>query len=186
VKTVSNTQYLTSIKQCYLVVAVSVSFTERQYMVGEGARRLRVGLILSRNVPMEITVRVVLSGITAEGNAIKFLIMNLIFTYQLLIVLGNMVDFGSADRSVTFSRRTRREFINIPIINDNITEPLENFSLAIEIPPQFSNIGVILGDPAVATGFIIDDDGMDIIIRKNTICISSQLLSNCKKFCFEF
>jgi len=74
------------------------------------------------------------------------------------------VDFNSSQRNVVFSRRTRREFINIPIINDNITEPLENFSLSIEIPPQFSNIGVVLGDPAVATGFIIDDDGMDNIV----------------------
>ena len=37
-------------------------------MVTEGARRLRVGLELSRGIPMRITVTVVLTGITAEGN----------------------------------------------------------------------------------------------------------------------
>ena len=75
-----------------------------------------------------------------------------------------MVDFDSSRRTVVFNRRSTTEFFNVPIINDEISESLENFSLAIQIPPQFSDIGVVLGDPAVATGIIIDNDGMSIII----------------------
>jgi len=74
------------------------------------------------------------------------------------IYLGNMVDFDSSRRNVVFNRRSTTEFFNVPIINDAISEPLENFSLAIELDPQFSSMGVMIGDPAVATGFIIDDD----------------------------
>ena len=83
-----------------------------------------------------------------------------------------MVDFDSSRRNVVFNRRSTTEFFNVPIINDDISEPLENFSIAIEIPPQFSDIGVLLGDPAVATGFIIDNDGMSNI---NHICICIQI-----------
>ena len=49
--------------------------------------------------------------------------------------------------------------VSIPIINDDIVEPIENFNLSIEIQPQFLNIGVMQGTPAVAIGFITDDDG---------------------------
>ena len=70
------------------------------------------------------------------------------------------MDFNSSPINVTFNRRTTRAFTFVPIIDDNFNELIENFSISIEIPQQFSNIGVILGDPANATGFIIDNDGM--------------------------
>jgi len=50
--------------------------------------------------------------------------------------------------------------VSIPIINDKLVEPLEKFSLSIQIQPEFSNLGVVQGTPATAIGFIIDDDGM--------------------------
>ena len=50
--------------------------------------------------------------------------------------------------------------VSIPITDDDIVEAIENFSLSIQIQPQFSSIGVTQGTPAVAIGFITDDDGM--------------------------
>ena len=87
-----------------------------------------------------------------------------------------MVDFDSSRRNVVFNRRSTTESISIRIADDDISEPMENFSLAIEIPTEFSNIGVVLGDPAVATGFIIDNDGKDIIVisKKYWVCFPQK------------
>ena len=50
-------------------------------------------------------------------------------------------------------------FAFIPIIDNNAVEILENFSLYIQIPPEFAEIGVQLGALSMATGFIVNDDG---------------------------
>ena len=50
-------------------------------------------------------------------------------------------------------------FAFIPIVDNNAVESVENFSLSIEIPPEFEDIGVMLGALSMATGFIINDDG---------------------------
>ena len=61
-------------------------------------------------------------------------------------------------RSVIFLPGAITSFTDIPITDDPIAEPTENFTLSISIPLQL--IGVIPGDPSTATGFIMDDDGM--------------------------
>ena len=70
---------------------------------------------------------------------------------------GNGIDLDSNIRNFTFLPGAITSFIDIPITDDPIAEQTENFTLSILIPPQF--LGVILGDPSTATGFIIDDDG---------------------------
>ena len=50
-------------------------------MVTEGARRLRVGLELSRGIPMRITVTVVLTGISAEGNVVLYIMQHYAIIY---------------------------------------------------------------------------------------------------------
>lgn len=52
---------------------------------------------------------------------------------------------------------------SIRIFDDDIVETRENFTLSIRIQQQYANLGVRQGTPAVATGFIIDDDGMHYI-----------------------
>jgi len=71
---------------------------------------------------------------------------------------GNGIDVDSTVRSVIFPRGAITSSIEIPITDDPIAEPTENFTLSILIPLQLS--GVITGDPSTATGFIIDNDGM--------------------------
>jgi len=79
-------------------------------------------------------------------------------------LIGNGIDFDSSTTEAVFLRRATGRNVFIPIIDDSISEPLENFSLAIELDPQFSSMGVMIGNRAVATGFIIDDDeGIDSV-----------------------
>ena len=103
--------------------------------------------------------------------------------FAVCVFTGSGTDFNSSTVEVEFRRRTMGRNVIIPIIDDDIHEPLENFSLAIELDPQLSNMGVIIGEPAVATGFIIDDDeGM------NSMCYVSQLQNGytvCKETWFS-
>ena len=48
---------------------------------------------------------------------------------------------------------------NVSIINDDIAECPELFTLALEIPPASVAMGVIAGSPDTATVNIMDDDG---------------------------
>ena len=70
-------------------------------------------------------------------------------------------------RSVTFLPGAITSFTDIPITDDPIAEPTENFTLSISIPLQL--LSVIPGDPSTATGFIMDDDGMDLGIAHNDV-----------------
>ena len=75
-------------------------------------------------------------------------------------ILGNETDFDSRTRSVVFQSGVVEQNVMIPIINDDLIEPLEKFMLSIKIPQHFSRIGVVAGVRARAMGVIIDDDGM--------------------------
>ena len=46
---------------------VSVSFTEREYIVSEGAESVRIVLQLDRAIDQTITIGLEITGITAEG-----------------------------------------------------------------------------------------------------------------------
>ena len=48
---------------------------------------------------------------------------------------------------------------NVPIINDNIAELAESFTLDLEIPAASAAMGVMKGSPDTATVNIMDDEG---------------------------
>ena len=48
---------------------------------------------------------------------------------------------------------------NVSIINDNIAELAESFTLTLEIPAASAAMGVIAGSPDTATVNIVDDEG---------------------------
>jgi len=75
------------------------------------------------------------------------------------LFIGNGIDFDSSTISVDILPGNDSSFVLIPIIDNNAVESLENFSLSIQIPPTFVNIGVMVGTLQMATGFIVDDDG---------------------------
>ena len=81
-------------------------------------------------------------------------------------------------RSVIFLPGAITAFSDIPITDDPIAEPTENFTLSISIPLQL--LGVIPGDPSTATGFIMDDDGMVnsyiLYIKPNVVCACVYVL----------
>ena len=76
-----------------------------------------------------------------------------------MLCAGNGVDFDSSIKSVNISPGNDTAFLLIPITDNRVVERLENFSLSIQIPPEYIDIGVRLGRLNITTGFIIDDDG---------------------------
>ena len=48
--------------------------------------------------------------------------------------------------------------VSIPIVDDNVFEPDEDFSLTLEIPQPAQDIGVMRGDPFMATVIITNDE----------------------------
>ena len=81
-----------------------------------------------------------------------------------MLFTGNGIDFDSTIRNVTFSPGDDISFAFIPIIDNNVVESVENFSLSIQIPPEFADIGVMLGALSMATGFIVDGDGKPFVV----------------------
>jgi len=77
-----------------------------------------------------------------------------------LCYVGNGVDIDSNSRNIIFERGRRRRVINIRINDDDIVEPSESVRLSIRIPQKLNGIGITLGSISVATGNIIDDEGM--------------------------
>ena len=59
------------------------------------------------------------------------------------------VFFSTGDTAVTFS---------IPIVNDDVFEPNEDFSLTLVIPKSTQEMGVITGAPFKANVIIEDND----------------------------
>ena len=68
-------------------------------------------------------------------------------------------DYSGESFSVTFPAGVNVMSFNVPIINDNIAELAESFSLTLEIPAESMACGVIAGSPDTATVNIVDDEG---------------------------
>lgn len=59
---------------------------------------------------------------------------------------------------VFFNTEDTRANFTIPIINDNVFEPDEDFSLTLVIPPRTQDISVVKGDKFMANVIIEDDE----------------------------
>ena len=68
-------------------------------------------------------------------------------------------DYKGESFSVTFPAGVNVITFNVPIINDNIAELAESFTLDLVIPPASTAMGVIAGSPDTATVNIMDDEG---------------------------
>ena len=68
-------------------------------------------------------------------------------------------DYTGGDYPVIFPAGSTKANFSIPIIDDDIYENDETFFLTLVIPQPAQNIGVMRGDPFMATVTIIDDDG---------------------------
>ena len=77
------------------------------------------------------------------------------------VFVGRGIDYTAVLINVTFLAGTTSQFFDVPLINDTVLEPTEQFIVEIKaiylieqpVPP------VIIGSNTVATGTILDDDG---------------------------
>ena len=67
-------------------------------------------------------------------------------------------DYTGKDFFIMFSPGSTKESFKISIINDDVFEFDEMFSLALEIPQSAQNIGVMRGVPFMANVTIINDE----------------------------
>ena len=72
--------------------------------------------------------------------------------------LGNNVDFDSALQTATITAGTNTSTVNIAVVNDNIVEGNETFTMNLNVPALLGP-GIIAGDITMATGIIIDSSG---------------------------
>ena len=66
---------------------------------------------------------------------------------------GGNVDFNSATQTVTITAGTRSSTVDIRVINDDIVEGDEMFTMTLNVP---TSPGITAGDITMATGIIID------------------------------
>ena len=81
---------------------------------------------------------------------------HLLFPFNLLT---GSSDYEGESFSVTFPAGVNVTSFDVSIINDNIDELAESFTLDLVIPPASAAMGVIAESPDTATVNIIDDDG---------------------------
>ena len=65
---------------------------------------------------------------------------------------------------VNFSGDSLTTDVNIPIVDDQILERPEMFSLQISISQESADIGILLGDHYTANVTIIDNDGQVVLV----------------------
>ena len=70
------------------------------------------------------------------------------------------MDYTSTAVNATFTAGTANTTVNVSVTNDNILEPSEMFGLIFTIPSMLST-RVLMGNPNMATGNIIDSTGKD-------------------------
>ena len=66
---------------------------------------------------------------------------------------GGNVDFNSATQTATIAAGTSNSTISIRVINDDIVEGDEMFTMTLNVP---TSPGITAGDITMATGIIID------------------------------
>ena len=68
------------------------------------------------------------------------------------------VDYRSLKKNFTLGPSQLFENLDVPIIQDQMTERTESFRVRIIIPPETQRLGVQLGSPSELTVNIRDDD----------------------------
>ena len=134
-----------------------MEFAQSNYSGLERYGYISVTLLLKGNsiLTHDITVTVRptdQSPVSAEGK-------RCVYTHVAILTCelsGNGVDYDSNPITALFNAGANSTTINIPVINDNITEETETFDLSLTIPSLLSG-QVVLGHISKATGSIIDD-----------------------------
>ena len=90
------------------------------------------------------------------------------------VFVGEGIDFATVSMNVTFLAGNTSQFFDVPLIDDDVLEPTEQFTVVIKaihligeqpVPP------VVIGTNTEANGTILDDDGNLCIL----VCSSLNL-----------
>ena len=89
-----------------------------------------------------------------------FILPNYTYSSSFVYILNaGGSDYEGERFNVTFPAGVNVISFNVTIIDDNIAELAELFTLYLEIPAAFAAVGVIKGLPDTATVNIMDDEG---------------------------
>ena len=127
-----------------------VFFNESVYSATEGTGNVQPVLVLSSPLLFDITVQV---ETTATGKLAN-VITNSNASCVHSICKGD--DISSGPFNVTFFAGDTHAVFNVTIIDDNVVEGVENFSLSIDPTSLPRNVSV--GNPSQITLLIFDND----------------------------
>jgi len=132
-------------------VAISVSFSQVQYSLGEGmdnegSGNVQVELVFSNPSSFEIMVFVMPNDVTATG-----------LNSSECLVAGGVSDYLNGVYTVTFPATVTLRTVDIPICDDSVLEEDETFSLTIVSNSHPDN--VTNGSPDHVNVTIVDNDG---------------------------
>jgi hypothetical protein len=120
----------------------TIQFTATEYSAGEGDGAAVVTVVRSGGIGFTVSA----SYTTANGTA----------------AAGQ--DFTQTSGTVTFAPGEYSKPISVPVLQDDVSESSENFSITLSNPSP----NAALGSPATATVNILDDEGPPVITSPRT------------------
>lgn len=105
----------------------------------------------------------ILLHVLAEDRSAREIIIIVIGTHLTIIVVG-LEDYellSSSSVQLSFTDDHRRRCFNVTIIDDNVSEQIENFHVQLLADSPSSSLSVDLL-PNNSTVYIVDDDGMHL------------------------
>ena len=130
----------------------TVYFNQSTYNVNEDEGTVQFMLVLNTSIAVDVTVLVRSNDTTANGKWSSF------NCYYISNLTGGN-DYDSISQNVTIPSGTTNSSFSVTIINDNILEGTENFTLTIVSTSQRD---VTIDGSGQATVNIVDDDGKQI------------------------
>ena len=160
-------QWRTFVIPC-TIVDIKVEFTQTQYTGSEATGFVMVTLKLvggTSSNPFNVTVTPSeQSPVSAKGNSVMCMIM----CWLKSVWLTGGVDFDTTTLTATFDSGMTMSSVSVPVIDDDIIEVDETFSITLSFStPSSVNKGITLGARYNAIVTITDSTGKYIII-----CIS--------------
>lgn len=145
-----------------LLCLVEVMLGQPMYSVDEDDGTVVIMVLLSQGSTQTIMVTVSSNDITANGEVATAVYVRSCIPMCNITPVG--VDYGQSGVTsypVTFTPGSTMQSIMIPIINDNVIEGNENFSVAIN---PLSMLGVIVGTPNTSIITIIETTGKVVLL----------------------
>ncbi len=149
---------------CFILTVVTVKFTEEEFTVNEEGGPVEVCVEKDSGIAESFTVSLPTQDGSAEGewstSAVLWQTLYIHLLFNLYSVAGPDLDYDGTALSVEFTPGgPDMACVDIPIVDDNLSEGTEDFTVDLE--PL--NPDVQVGDPSTATVIIIDDESMCIV-----------------------